>query len=118
MSVRRVNKDGDWDFGQGLSNYATKGEEVRQNVVTRIKSFKNDWYLDTEAEIDWLNILSNLGNKQQILLDIENTTLATDGVKDLLQLSIDDVTQRSATITLVFTTIYDDEFKEQIGIFA
>jgi hypothetical protein len=116
MTVRRIDKDGDWTFGQNDANYISKGDEVRQNVVTRIRSFKYDWYMDTQAHIDWLNILSNLNNRQTIIREIERVTLDTDGVKDVLEISIVKLTQRNATITLRFTTIFDDEFTANIGI--
>ena len=46
MRVRAIDKNGDWTFGHSRNNYKTGIEAVKQSVVTRIKSFKNDWFLD------------------------------------------------------------------------
>lgn len=116
MSTRALSKTGDWTFGQGLANYLTKADEVRQNVVTRIKSFKNDWFLDVDANIDWLNILSNKNNHKIILDEIERVTMTTEGVRSITQLEIISVVDRTARIKLAFTTIYDQSFQEEIGI--
>ena len=48
MRVRRIDKDGDWTFGQGRNNYADGGECVAQRVCTRLRSFQGDWFLDLE----------------------------------------------------------------------
>lgn len=116
MKVRRIDADGDWTFGQGLANYITKAPMVRQNVVTRIKSFKFDWFLDVDAEIDWFNILGSKNNEKIILTEIERVTLATEGVRTIDRLRINSITKRDASIELIFTTIHDETFTEQIGI--
>jgi hypothetical protein len=117
MKVRRIDRNGDWTFGQGLSNYISRSEGVRQNVITRLKSFKNDWFLDVEANIDWYNILSNKNNEQTILREIERITLATEGVQTITNLEVVSVNnKREARIHLSFTTIYDTSFDEQIEI--
>jgi len=118
MSVRRLDSNGDWTFGRGLANYIKRGAEIRQNVVTRIKSFKHDWFLDIEANIDWLNILSQRENQVTILREIRRVVLNTPGVKTILNLEVLEVTQRRASLLLRYTTIYDDEFLEQIGVEA
>ena len=41
MSVRKIDKNGDWTFGQGLGNYIKNDDEISQNVITRLKSFTN-----------------------------------------------------------------------------
>jgi len=46
MRVSKITADGDWSFGKGRANYVTNTDAVRQNVVTRIRSFTNDWYAD------------------------------------------------------------------------
>jgi hypothetical protein len=116
MAVRRIDTNGDWTFGQGKANYAIGAEEVLQNVITRIQSFKNDWFLDTEQCIDWLNILSNKNNKKIIEDEIERVTFSTPGVRSIKQLYLIESTKRSASVYLKFDTIYDVVFQQEIGI--
>lgn len=117
MATRRIDKNGDWTFGQGRANYTVRSEEIRQNVITRLKSFQNDWFLDVQAEIDWLSILGNKNNRSVILREVERVTLATVGVKSIEALDIIRVDQnRKATIQLSYTDIYERSFLETVGV--
>ena len=51
MRVRKLDKNGDWTFGNSQNNYINKKEALKQNVVTRIKSCKNDRFLNSETNI-------------------------------------------------------------------
>ena len=53
VRVRRLDKNHDWTFGQGFSNYASESEAIAQNVQTRLWSFTNDWFLDLEHGLPW-----------------------------------------------------------------
>ncbi len=114
--TRALTKTGDWTFGQSLANYLSRADMVRQNVVTRVKSFKNDWFLDVEANIDWLNILANKNNREVIRSEVERVVFSTEGVKSITRLEILEATARRATILIEFETIYDKNFNEQIGV--
>lgn len=117
MKVSRLDSDGDWTFGRGRANYISKSEAVRQNVATRLKSFKNDWFLDIDQGIDWINLLGRKGTEDQILREVERVTLETDGVMRVENIEIiSDNTSRTATINYKITTIYDTSFEDEIGI--
>jgi hypothetical protein len=116
MKVRRLDENGDWIFGQSLANYITKSAMVQQNVVTRIKSFKNDWFLDVDAGIDWWNILGSKNNEKTILRELERVILGTEGIRTIERLRIDGINKRDASITIIATDIYDQTFTENIGI--
>jgi len=107
MSVSRLDSNGDWTFGQGLAGYITGSDEIKQNVVTRIQSFKNDWFLDTDAHIDWFNLLSNRNTKETTKSQLSKTVLDTVGVNTLDELNfILDRENRKANIQLSYTDIY------------
>lgn len=117
MAVSRLDNNGDWTFGQGRANYATLSNETAQNVVTRIKSFKDDWVLDTEANIDWFTILGNKNNEQTIKSEIRRVTLATYGVRRITKLEVvSDRETRNAAINLGYDDIYGAAFLQEIGI--
>lgn len=117
MRVSGLDKDGDWRFGRGLASYISRGDAVRQNVVTRIKSFRSDFFLDVDACIDWIDLLGRRETKEEIMRAIERVTLATDGVTTITKLEIEVKTStRNATIMLAFGTIFDDAFTEEIII--
>lgn len=113
MRVSGLDKDGDWRFGRGLAVYASNADAVRQNVVTRLKSFASDWFLDTDANIDWIDLLGRRNTRDEILRAVERVTLATEGVTTINRLEIDVKTsERTATILLSFGTIFDVDFDE------
>lgn len=117
MLVSGLSSDGDWRFGRGRALYIKDAEAIRQNVVTRLKSFKRDCYTDTQANIDWVLLLGNRNTKQTIEREIERVVLSTDGVMAITELSIIvSISTRAATIRLSFTTIFDAEISEEIGI--
>lgn len=116
MSVRALDSNGDWTFGQGRANYKTKSNEIAQNVVTRLRSFKNNWFLDTDANIDWFSILGNYNNEQTIRREIERVTIETDGVKSIEKIEILVDSSRKATISLEYTDIFEESFVKEIGL--
>lgn len=116
--TRGLDADGDWTFGKGFANYKRKDDEIAQNVQTRIKSFKNDWFLDTEANIDWFSILGNKNNEETIKLEVTRVTKATNGVLRVNSVDIIEVDpiNRKASIVIDFDTINNTNLKKQIGI--
>ena len=109
MRVRKLDKDGDFTFGIGKANYIDTEDAITQNVVTRIKSFKDDWFLDVEACIDWFNLLGSRNTKDELMRQIEAAVIGTYGVMKLTSLDLVLDESRNATITLSYTTIYDYE---------
>ena len=119
MKVSRLDTNYDWVFGRNDKAYVDGSRMVKQNVVTRIRSFQDDWILDTDSHIDWIALLGSRNSQGQILREVERVVLDTDGVLriDKLELSVNNK-KRTAQINLSFTTIYDDTINEQIGITA
>lgn len=117
MRVSGLDENNDWRLGRGRASYITRSEAIRQNVATRIKSFRTDFFLDTDACIDWIDLLGRKGTKEEILRNIERVVLATDGVTNITALSIEVKTStRNATIMLSFGTIFDENITDEIII--
>lgn len=114
--VAGIDSGSDWTFGKGKASYKTLSEMVRQNVLTRIRSFAGDWFLDTDAHIDWLTILGNRNNEASILSEVRRVTLSTLGVSIIEELRVESVTERKAVIRLRFTDIYQQNFDELIEV--
>lgn len=107
MRIRALDKNGDWTFGKGNSNYKNNLKALEQNVVTRIKSFKFDWFLDIQANIDWWNILGQKNNEDLIRSQVYRTVVETDGVTKVTLIDlISDRQTRNLTIRLSIQTIY------------
>ncbi|WP_026803641.1 hypothetical protein [Aliarcobacter lanthieri] len=109
MRVRLLDKNGDWTFGNSKNNYGIKLQALKQNVVTRIKSCKNDWFLDSEANIDWWNILGIKSNEDIVKNEVYNTVIQTYGVTSIKNIDVVvDSANRKATIKIDLKTIYGD----------
>jgi hypothetical protein len=116
--VRRLDENGDWTFGQGFANYAQLDERIRQNIVTRLKSFRNDWVLDFNAGINWFDILSQKDNQELIYLNIFNTVLNTEDVLRIDDINIQSITNRNATIQIQYTSIFEESNNVTVTIDA
>lgn len=115
MRVRKLI-NGDWTFGSGKANYITGDEAITQNVITRLKSLKNDFFLDVDSNIDWFGILSEINNKQTILNEIYRVVSATDGVVEINSIDILAVDKRDATMVVNFATINTSRIQIQTGV--
>jgi len=117
MSVSKLDANGDWTFGQQLAGYYTGTDEVKQNVLTRIKSFQRDWFMDQSAEIDWFNILSNRNTQEIAEQQISTTVINTRGVASLDEINIQiDRENRKANVSLTYTDIYENTRTIEAGV--
>ncbi len=108
MSTRAINLDTwDWEFGQGLQNYKTEQNEIVQNILATLKSWKDDCFFDLDYGISWGEILGSFNTSQLAKKDISTAILGVDGVERIndLQMSLNE--NRTLTINLNVSTIYD-----------
>jgi len=105
MKFRRLDENGDWTFGSGVANYSSDNDAILLNVTTRIKSFKNDWFLNVDFGVDWFNLLGSKDREEDIKEAIKQAVLESYGVVRINSLEID-VKDRSATIKINIDTIF------------
>lgn len=107
MRTRRLDSNGDWTFGRGRESYATKSECVRQKVKTRLRSFKQDWFLNLDHGLDWFGNMARRGTRVKLESDIRSCILQTDGVKTLTHFDTQYVAKtRKLTVLATFKDIY------------
>lgn len=116
IKVRGLDKNGDWTMGNSLANYKLNDNAILQNVQTRLKSLKNDFFLDTEHNIDWFGILGEINNQDFVLNEIYRVTLATDGVISVEDVNVTTVDSRKATIEVKFISENNTEILTSLGI--
>ena len=120
MRVSGLDKNDDWRFGRGLAAYILDSKAIAQNVVTRLRSFQFDWYLDESAEIDWINLLGQKNNQSEIEQEIERVVLGTDGVVSILDLRIitnnGTMQTRKLSLELRYTDIFNAEQFAQVEV--
>ena len=121
MRVAGLDNNNDWNFGRGQAVYKLNSEAILQNVVTRIKSFQRDWYLDQGAGIDWITLLGQKNSQQKIIREIERIVLTTDGVVNLLELNVLSTSasiakERRLEVSIRFTDIFTADVFDRVNI--
>lgn len=101
MTVRKLDADGDLALGaeEFLAGYTA--EEVAQNVLTRLKLFLGEWFLDTTDGTDWFGSVlgkgSVLASRESV---IRQRILLTPGCAGMTAFSLTtDIATRELTVT-------------------
>ena len=114
MNIRATDDIGDWTFGNGRANYKTGLLSLLQFIAENLQTWKNDLFYNTDAGIDWVNLLGGKindfnENVAMIEQDVRATILAQEinGVIGLenLDISYNGYT-RQLTLTYVVNTVY------------
>lgn len=98
----------------GDGNLATvrDAEAVAQHVRQRLLTFHGEWFLDTEAGVEWLNdLLGSRYNPELANSLTKEEILDTDGVTDIstFSTSFDRETRGVEIKNIEVETIYDEE---------
>lgn len=105
MRVSRV-VNGDWPFGSGKADYDINALAIKQNVQTRLKMFKADYYLNTDIGIDYKNIK----DQETLLRDVQQVVLQTEGIMSISKSSVDVDEKRNAHIEITYTDFFSSTF--------
>ncbi len=107
MRVRRLDTKGDWTFGQSRANYATESEAIAQNVITRLRSFQGDWFLNLDHGLPWFQNLEKPASQTRLKQSIKKSVIETAGVTVVTstELLFDEDT-RKVTVYITYDDIY------------
>ena len=118
MSRVSVLDNDDWTFGQGTANYIKGDVAIRQNVKTRLLSFAGDWFLDLQANIDWILLLSSRNSQTETEGAIRRVVLDTENVVKINNFKVDlNVKKRAVSVTMSVSTIFSKDLFIQTEIF-
>lgn len=98
MRFRNIDENGDWVFGKGRNSYLRGNEALMMNIKTRLLSFLNDCFFDTDAGIDWWNLLGGKDQKA-LLASIQRVVLRSSHVKRIVDMQ-SNLNNRKFAITL------------------
>ena len=107
MKVSGLDTNDDWVFGRGLASYKKDSEAIEQNVVTRLRAFKNDWFLDIENGTDWFEILGKKDNQDKIERAIEKVVLSTEGIVAIKSLNIQSINNRDLAFKIMYINVFN-----------
>ena len=105
MKIRALDADGDWTFGNNLSNYLLGQDAIEQDIATKLKEWKNDCFFNVDAGIMWEERYGKKGQESLLELDIRKIILSCEGVVELILVNIQNI-DRTLKIEYVFSTIY------------
>ena len=108
MRYRKLDKDGDYRFGAGSSDFhINTPEAVAQSVETRLKLWMGEWFADTKDGTGWNEAILGKHSKNLYELTLRQRILETPGVMSIddFQSSLDSNTRRLTVLTTI-NTIY------------
>lgn len=106
MATRAINGIGDWLFGHSLLDYKTDIEELKQNIITSLKSWVGDCFFDLEAGVDWYNYLGSYGQEENLKNNVLRVVKNVDGVITVEKYDAYLTNERQLIIDLSISTIY------------
>ena len=101
MKYRALDSNGDYQLGVWLENTP---ETVAQAVLTRLKLWRGEWFMDTSEGTPYMQNI--LGHNTSYDLEVKARILGTQGVTEIIDYSSVVDSDRNLTITCTLTTIY------------
>lgn len=114
MIIRKIDSQGDWEFGKGLSSYAADEQAVDENIKTRILSWTNDCFFALQEGVDWRGRL-DVGQQSALVDEIKSLILRSYGVVGINSIdAIFNGNTRNITVTYNIDTIFGSAFQAQL----
>lgn len=108
MRYRALDENGDYSFGNGSANFLVDSPDaVAQLVLTRLKLWTGEWFLDTTEGTPYKTQVLGKGTNATRDIAIQERILDTQGVKGIVDYaSIVDPSTRAFTVAATIDTIY------------
>lgn len=107
MIIRKMTTDGDMVFGQGANNFITnKPDGVAQAVMTSLKLFEGEWFIDVSAGVPFDTKVFGFGNMPFYDFIIQEAILNTIGVNQIISYTSYISQNRNVTINVTIDTLY------------
>lgn len=115
MIFRALTIDYDWEFGKGIQSYLKDTQAIGMNIRTRLLSFLNDCFFDSQAGIDWIRLLGTRSTKEEIILNCRAIILQSFGVTKVNSIS-SEFTNRNLSLTYEINTIFSQGFSDSLEV--
>lgn len=117
MIIRALDSDHDFQFGKGIQSYLRGSQAIGLNVKTRLLSFLNDCFFDSQTGIDWVRLLGTRSTEQEIVLNCRGVVLQSEGVVKVNTLeALLARTTRRMVITYNIDTIFSRRFSDSLEV--
>lgn len=110
MRVRALDSDGDMRFGHGPADFLRdSAEAIAQVVLTRLKLWRGEWFLDTEEGTPWAGSVLGERTQDQIEPALRLRILETPGVTGIVSFDLAiDPDARAASLAIEIATVYGE----------
>jgi hypothetical protein len=106
LKIRTLDSNNSWLFGKGNNDFLTEIEALKENILTRLKSWRTDCFYALEDGVDYNSFLS-VGAKNYLDLDVMRVILQSEDVTKILSINSSvSAIDRSYTATINIQTIY------------
>jgi hypothetical protein len=111
MKIRRIDSEGDWDYGHSMSSYyVDNAQSVGLNIVTRLREWYRDCFFAMQNGIDYPTRLGTFNQKENLDNDIQSVIMNSQDVIDITEFdSTLDRNTRAYTCKALVLHIYSDE---------
>lgn len=118
MKFRSLDLNGDWNYGRGISSYASGDAAIELDIATSLRSWVGNCFFDLETGVDYLNLLAP-GTKDNLNSAIQGVILGIDGVVGIntYESQFDPVT-RKLSVQVSIQTIYSQSFLSKLQLLA
>lgn len=108
MRYRKLDENGDMIFGHGSDDYyADNIEAIAQSVLTRLKLWRGEWYLDTTEGTPYMQEVLGMGKRDSAIRALQNRILDTEGVTQIKDFQVTN-DGRHYRFAIVIDTIYGE----------
>lgn len=115
MTMRNLDSKGDWVFGNSRNDYVSENQEIALNIKTRVLSFLGNCFFDTEAGIDWFNLL-DYRYQDKLENSVQDVILKTPGVTGINNLDAIIGQNRKILLQYDVQTIYSSSYTGEIEV--
>lgn len=105
MRIRNVDKNWDWTFGQGQSNYTRDLNACILDIKMQIKEWYEDCYFNLIKGIPWRERLGSKSQKELLDNDIITIAQRVEGVLNVFNFT-SSISNRKYTCQFEIYTIY------------
>lgn len=108
MRYRKLTLTGDYSFGRSQGDFLSNSPDtVAQHVLTRLRLWAGEWFLDITEGTPYLQGIIGVGTKSTYDAAIQARILDTEGVLDITDYS-SSVDDRRLSVSATIITVYGE----------
>ncbi len=113
MKVQKLSPTGDWQLGGGEGQYIDRSRAIHQNIATRLRSWRGDFFGDRGHGMRWPEIVGQMGSRRLLRNEAARIVLETEGVVSVDRIEIE-VENRTPRVKVIYT----DAFRKSDAVFV